>query len=220
MKQILFLILIIFTAKSFAQQKVGCKEVRQIIKISKLALASVDPTADNEISNFTEVYNTLCSGFIVPATGSTVYYSNGKIATNYFGQTGATWYFPNGKLITNYAGQIGATWYYSNGQLVTNYAGQKGATWYYPNGKLLTNYMGQSGATWYYSNGQLVTNYAGQKGATWYYPNGKLLTNYMGQSGATWYREDGSLWISNGPEFSEDVLLDVPRFILRILKIN
>ncbi|MEI6446169.1 MAG: hypothetical protein WCO29_24340 [Nostocales cyanobacterium ELA583] len=69
---------------------------------------------------------------------NTLYYSNGKIMTNYAGKKGATWYYSNGKIMTNYAGEKGVVWYYSNGKIMTTRAGEKGVVWYYSNGKIMT----------------------------------------------------------------------------------
>jgi hypothetical protein len=208
-----------FSASAFAQDNPGCDSLQTALGATKLELMSTDSSGDSDIgevmAEMRAAYRALC-GIGTPQKGSTVRYPNGRTATNYARTAGATWYYSNGRTITNYAGQAGATWYYSNGRTITNYMDQAGATWYYSNGRTATNYFGQKGATWYYANGRTLTNYAGQRGATWYWPNGRTLSNYMGQAGATWYYENGNTWMNNGPELTEEELLDVPALMLRL----
>ena len=52
--------------------------------------------------------------------GNTIYYSNGKVMTDWAGRKNATWYYPNGQIMTAWAGKENATWYHPNGQIMTD----------------------------------------------------------------------------------------------------
>ncbi len=51
--------------------------------------------------------------------GNTIYYSNGKVMTDWAGKKNATWYYPNGQVMTDWVGKENATWYHPNGQIIT-----------------------------------------------------------------------------------------------------
>ncbi|MBT9589215.1 hypothetical protein IV102_38155 [bacterium] len=89
---------------------------------------------------------------------------------------------------------------------------------YYKNGAKATGDFARAGAYWYWPNGQKITGDAGRRGAYWYWPNGQKISGDMGRKGAYWYYPDGKKITSNGPEVSEDELLDVPSKCLDLLE--
>ena len=88
----------------------------------------------------------------------------------------------------------------------------------YSNGTTATILFAKQGASWYWPNGKLMTSLAGRRGSNWYWPNGTTMTMRLGSAGSTWRWPDGSTLSTSGPELSDQELMDVPAFAVRMLR--
>ena len=101
---------LIFHTNSALSQSID-KAVDKIQKLESIAIT-------HSIDSQRELYR-LCKA-AQTGNGNTIYYSNGKVMTDWAGRKNATWYYPNGKVMTDWAGKENATWYHPNGQIMTD----------------------------------------------------------------------------------------------------